>query len=260
MGVHYKENEEKITLWMIIIGIGVISVLATILIVYLINSSLNKDSVIEKQIVGDVESIKEYDDNDDYEAVSIDIGKTVQEQTNQDEENKISKENTVISEKKVNDNVDKEEYKIDTTKLEETNENIELNFIAPIKGEIIREFAPDSLVYSQTLEEWVTHNGIDIKADKTSVVTAAADGEVYAIKSDPRYGITVIVNHANGYQTVYANLLTAEYVVEGEKITEGQTIGTIGNSANFEIADDYHLHFEVLQNGDYVDPGILMDF
>ena len=39
-------------------------------------------------------------------------------------------------------------------------------------------FAKDSLVYSNTLQEWVTHNGIDIKAEKTTVVKAAAEGEV----------------------------------------------------------------------------------
>ena len=128
------------------------------------------------------------------------------------------------------------------------------------KGEIIREFAPDSLVYSETLEEWVTHNGVDIKADKTSVVKAAASGTVFAIKNDPRYGLTVIVNHAGGYKTVYSNLLTAEFVVEGEEIEAGQTIGTVGNTATFEFLDDYHLHFELMKDGEYVNPGSCMEF
>ena len=118
----------------------------------------------------------------------------------------------------------------------------------------------DSLVYSNTLKEWITHTGVDIKADKTSVVSSAADGTVYAIKDDPRYGLTVIVNHSNDYQTIYSNLLTAEFVVEGEEITLGQTIGTVGNSAAFEISDDYHLHFELLQDGEYLDPTIYMNF
>ena len=143
---------------------------------------------------------------------------------------------------------------------EKTEEKKEVKFNAPIKGEIIREFAPDALVYSETLEEWVTHNGVDIKADKTSVVVACAKGTVTAIKNDPRYGITVIVTHDDGYQSVYANLLTAEYVVEGENIEAGQTIGTIGNSASFEIADEYHLHFELLKYGDYVNPENLITF
>ena len=97
-------------------------------------------------------------------------------------------------------------------------------------------------------------------ANKATVVKSAANGVVYAKKNDPRYGLTVIVNHDNGYQTVYANLLTAEYVVEGENIEAGQTIGTIGNSATFEIADEYHLHFELLKDGTYVNPITYIEF
>ena len=40
----------------------------------------------------------------------------------------------------------------------------------------------------------------------------------------------------------------------------GQSIGTVGNSASFEISDDYHLHFELIKNNEYLDPVIYMDF
>ena len=110
------------------------------------------------------------------------------------------------------------------------------------------------------MQEWVTHNGIDIKADKTSVVKSAANGTVSAIKNDPRYGLTVIINHDNGYQTIYSNLLTAEFVVKGEKVEKGQSIGTVGNSASFEIDDEYHLHFELLRDNKYLDPTQYMNF
>ena len=150
---------------------------------------------------------------------------------------------------------------LDTTSNTDTEtKKEEIKFSAPIKGEILREFASDSLVYSNTLDEWITHNGVDIKADKTSVVKASCKGKVVSIKNDPRYGLTVIVSHEGGYQTLYANLLTAEYVVEGEELEEGQTIGTVGNSAAFEISDEYHLHFEVSKDGEYLNPCSLMDF
>ena len=124
----------------------------------------------------------------------------------------------------------------------------------------MREFAKDSLVYSDTLKEWITHNGIDILADKTSVVSAAASGKVYAIKNDPRYGLTVIIDHDNGYRTIYSNLLTAEFVVEGEEVEQGQSIGTVGNSATFEISDESHLHFELIKDEEYVNPSNYMEF
>ena len=48
-------------------------------------------------------------------------------------------------------------------------------------------------MYSETLKEWITHLGIDIKAEKATVVKAAEAGTVKSIKNDPRYGLTVII-------------------------------------------------------------------
>lgn len=134
----------------------------------------------------------------------------------------------------------------------------ELSFMAPVVGEIITDYADESLVYSKTLDEWTTHLGIDIKADKTSAVVSSEAGTVKSIKNDPRYGLTVVIEHDDGFQTVYSNLLTAEFVSEGEKVTKGQTIGTVGNTAAFEIADEAHLHFEILKDSIQVDPDIYL--
>ena len=112
------------------------------------------------------------------------------------------------------------------------------------------------MLFSQTLQEWTIHTGIDIKADKTTVVKAAEAGTVKSIKNDPRYGLTIVVAHENGFETIYANLLTSEFVIEGEKVEKGQSLGTVGNTAAFEMADDTHLHFEILKDSVQVDPSI----
>ncbi len=286
MGMHYRDNEEKFTIGMIIAGIIIIAILLTSLIVYLlnVNSTKNNEGVIEKEDIA-----KKIESSDDFEDVSMDIGKSVNEaidemtSNNSIDNNKTSNtakndtnitntssvnntknntDNNAVS-TSVKDNKEKTNKEKENT-LAETNSNLssntkkedeeEIKFIEPVKGEIIREFAPESLVYSETLKEWITHNGVDIKADKASVVVSACDGKVSAINNDPRYGLTVIIEHNDGYKTVYSNLLTAEFVVEGEDVKAGQTIGTIGNSANFEIADDYHLHFELIKDGKYIDP------
>lgn len=139
---------------------------------------------------------------------------------------------------------------------EKTEPKTELSFVKPVEGDIVREFAKDNLIYSETLKEWTTHQGIDIKADKTTVVKAAEAGTVKSIKNDPRYGLTIVVEHENGFQTVYSNLLTSEFVVEGEKVEKGQSLGTVGNTAVFEIADEPHLHFEILKDSIPQDPSI----
>lgn len=132
----------------------------------------------------------------------------------------------------------------------------ELSFEKPVDGEISKEFAQENLVYSETLKEWTTHTGIDIKAEKTTVVKAAEEGTVKSIKNDPRYGLTVVIEHEDGFETIYANLLTSEFVVEGEKVKKGQAIGTVGKTAVFEIADEAHLHFEIQKDAIPQDPNV----
>ena len=98
----------------------------------------------------------------------------------------------------------------------------------------------------------------DIKAEKTTVVKAAEAGTVKSIKNDPRYGLTIVIEHNDGYETVYSNLLSSEFVVEGEKVEKGQSIGTVGNTAAFEVADEPHLHFEILKDSIPIDPTTYM--
>lgn len=194
--------------------------------------------------------------NQDVEQASTDIGKTIEEAINTMENN--------IENNKLEENT----QETTATQVEtETNEKIETvtekeivvkdpEFIIPVEGETIRSFAKDTLIYSETLDEWITHLGIDIKAERTTVVKASEKGKIIAIKNDPRYGLTVIIEHQNGFKTIYSNLLTTEFVSEGEEVEKGQSIGTVGNSASFEICDEPHLHFEILKDDVNVDPEI----
>lgn len=132
-----------------------------------------------------------------------------------------------------------------------------VNFIRPIEGETLKVFSMDSLIYSETLQEWVTHRGIDIKAEKGAEVKSIADGTIKSIKTDPRYGISVIIKHSNGFESIYACLLNgAQGLKEGDSVKQGQVIGNIGNSGIFESAEGMHLHFEMTKDGDYVNPDI----
>ncbi|MGI6777393.1 MAG: peptidoglycan DD-metalloendopeptidase family protein [Acetivibrionales bacterium] len=124
----------------------------------------------------------------------------------------------------------------------------------PVIGDVSFDYAMDRLVYSKTLEDWRTHSGIDLAADRGTNVKAAADGFISEVKNDPRFGITVIIDHQNGLKTVYANLASDEVVVPNQKVKEGDVIGAIGNTALFESAEQPHLHFEVLMDNRPVDP------
>ena len=89
-------------------------------------------------------------------------------------------------------------------------------FIWPVSGELGIEYAPKELVYSQTLKEWITHAGIDIIGKEAEPVKAIADGIIESVKLDPRYGNTIIMNHENGYRSIYANLSTTDLVYVGK--------------------------------------------
>lgn len=182
--------------------------------------------------------------------ISKTINEVIEESTNQITEN-IENEIETNIELEVQENIIAKNEPI-------IEEQKPLEFMYPVEGEIIKEFAMDNLVFSETLQEWIVHKGIDIKAERTAVVKAAEEGTVTAIKNDPRYGLSVIVEHRDGYKTIYSNLLTTEFVKEGETVKKGQTLGTIGNSAAFEIADEPHLHFELLLNEQAINPTLYL--
>lgn len=259
------------------IGVAILAVIVFALLMY--SKSLNdevKEGTLTSEQISSI--LNNTGSSENTESASTEIGKSVNEaQTELKENNTIlnntttntSNLNSTISENVLNTSKitstetknknDKNEQNKNETEENRKNEKIvELNFEKPVEGDIVRDFAIESLIYSETLQEWITHTGIDIKADKTTVVKSAEAGTVKTIKNDPRYGLTVIVEHANGFQTVYSNLLTSEFVVEGEKVEKGQSLGTVGNTAAFEIADEPHLHFEILKDSVQVDPNIYL--
>jgi len=151
-------------------------------------------------------------------------------------------------------NTNKEPADKKTTDTKSTGKAQNQEFIMPVVGGVTFVFAQDKLVYSKTLEEWRTHSGIDLAADRGTAVKVVADGVVSEIKNDPRFGITVIVNHDNGLQTVYANLASDDMVNPNQKLKQGDIIGCVGNTALFESAEQSHLHFEVLKDNEIVNP------
>jgi murein DD-endopeptidase MepM/ murein hydrolase activator NlpD len=140
-------------------------------------------------------------------------------------------------------------------KTANNNEKAVQTFAMPVFGKVTLEYAMDKLVYSKTLEEWRSHSGVDIRADRGTAVKVVADGVVSEIKNDPRFGVTVIVEHANGIKTLYANLAGSDMVTPNQKVKQGEVIGSVGNTAIIESAEPPHLHFEVIKDGKPVDPG-----
>ena len=264
----FHEDQETKKMLYIAGGVVLVAILAFV-ITFFIYSNLLSGGEKEANLNGSKITDLAETNRQTTSQASNPIGKTVNEV--QEQENTITNGNTTKIAINTS-NMEKEASNQVVNEIKETKTNEVTNtvksevkkeekvedptFVKPVEGEVVKEFAKDTLVYSDTLKEWITHTGIDIKADKTTVVKAAADGTIKSIKNDPRYGITVVIEHTNGFCSVYSNLLTADFVKEKEVVKQGQTIGTVGNTATFEIADDPHLHFEILKDSEYLDPNL----
>ncbi|MCH5278500.1 MAG: M23 family metallopeptidase [Christensenellaceae bacterium] len=134
------------------------------------------------------------------------------------------------------------------------------NLQSPVDGSIIRVFAINSLIYSETLQQWMTHSGVDIASPKGSEVHAVLDGRIENIYTDDMLGVTVVISHENGMMSVYANLSEDLPVNIGDTVSERDVIGCIGDTAISECAEVSHLHFEIIVNGTPIDPQSLIVF
>lgn len=94
------------------------------------------------------------------------------------------------------------------------------------------------------------HRGIDIARPSNYTIKAADNGTVTFAGWDGTYGRKVVVNHNNGYQTVYAHLSSINVKV-GQVVQTGSALGVMGSTGR---STGVHLHFEVLKNGSHVNP------
>lgn len=94
------------------------------------------------------------------------------------------------------------------------------------------------------------HNGIDIARPSNRSILAADSGVVKATGPQGGFGNRIVIDHGNGYQTLYAHLSSIQ-VSPGQKVGRGSTIGVMGSTGN---STGVHLHFEVRKNGSLINP------
>lgn len=135
-------------------------------------------------------------------------------------------------------------------------EEKEPTFVSPIVGTVTKEHSLEVPVFWPTLNEWKVHTGIDISAEEGAKVYASEAGIVTGIYSDPMLGFTVEITHAGNIVTRYSNLNSdgSGSLKVGDEVKSGDIIGTVGDTTLSEMADEPHLHFEVLVGGKRVDP------
>jgi murein DD-endopeptidase MepM/ murein hydrolase activator NlpD len=120
-------------------------------------------------------------------------------------------------------------------------------FIYPVRGRITSGFGWRNDPISGVRR---FHAALDLAAPTGTVVKAAMDGRVSAIGVNSTYGNFIILNHGNGYQTLYAHLNTV-LVRKGDAVGQGSRIGEVGSTG---YSTGPHLHFAVYKNGRAVNP------
>ena len=148
---------------------------------------------------------------------------------------------------------------VDSAENNAESDRNQLMFDNPVKADsatLTNEYAMERLIYSVTLDQYMTHSGIDIEAPEDTQVVAMAEGCVTGVYIDDRYGKTVEITHSDdsGLVSVYSNLSTNEMVEVGDAVKEVQIIGGVGSAGLFESLEPAHLHLEMLKDGVYADP------
>lgn len=131
-------------------------------------------------------------------------------------------------------------------------------FERPVRGEVINEFSGEKMVYSETMDDFRTHQGEDYALNDGEEIFAAAKGKVTDIYQDDFFGLCIEISHADGIITRYAAIGEAKVMV-GDNVKNGDKIAIAGNSASGESALGVHLHFETLKDGVNIDPETLFN-
>ncbi len=127
-------------------------------------------------------------------------------------------------------------------------------YLNPVGGKVTK-FYSDELVFSETMNDYRTHTGVDFEADVGETVYAINKGTVTAVYDDALLGKVVEIDHAHNVVAKYCSVETSLKV--GDKVSIGQSIGTLGKIP-LEAKEESHLHLEITHNGTLVDPIDLM--
>ncbi len=152
-------------------------------------------------------------------------------------------------EEDVDDTTEKPISEIIPEKADYTNYTISFPYQNPVKGTVSSEYG-----YRVHPIDNVTrfHYALDIAANKGVKVSSFADGKVLITGKNSSYGNYILIEHKNGFQTLYAHL-SAISVKTNQVVKKGKTIGKVGMTGK---ATGPHLHFEIRYNGKYLNPAL----
>ena len=135
---------------------------------------------------------------------------------------------------------------------QETVEDVTM--ILPVSGTVSTGFSLTVPVFSETMNDWRVHQGIDYCTEGEADVVAVADGIVENVYTSELMGLTVEIRHKDDTISIYQSLSGESNVIVGQEVCQGDLLGKTGVSADSECLMGNHLHFAILRDGVYLDP------
>lgn len=138
--------------------------------------------------------------------------------------------------------------------VEPANTNPVVFSLPVLNATIYKGYNANELQYNKTLNCWEIHKGLDLIANVGDSVVACYDGTVTNIYSNYLEGTTIEISHNNGLKSVYQGLSNNSIVNIGDVVKTNDLLGTVGTTLGLENEDGSHIHFELIKDGEKVDP------
>ncbi len=135
-----------------------------------------------------------------------------------------------------------------------------ITFIMPVANATSVENYSDTMVFNSTLNRFTAHLAIDFFAPEGTEVLAVFGGTVKSVENTLLKGVTVTIDHGDGLVTVYNSLADGDSVSVGMKVKKGDVIGHVSTTNRQEYKAGAHLHFEVMENGELINPAKYLVF
>ena len=129
-----------------------------------------------------------------------------------------------------------------------------ITFIMPVSAPTSITDYTEQMVFNSTLGRYNAHLAIDFFAPEGTDICAVYSGTVESVVTELLTGTTIVVDHGNGLKTVYNSLLDGDGVSVGQVIEQGHVLGQVSTSNRGEYKSGAHLHFQVQENGEIINP------
>jgi murein DD-endopeptidase MepM/ murein hydrolase activator NlpD len=131
--------------------------------------------------------------------------------------------------------------------------DVDAGLLWPVDGNVIMNYSMDHLVYYATLMQFKVNPAIIIDAEVGTEVKAATTGVITDIFDDPVTGLTVTMDIGDGYSLLYGQLANVDHKI-GDRLSEGEVIGTINEPTKYYTVEGSNLYFMVLEGEETVNP------